>query len=134
MSATLRLLVNIDVPDLERAIAFYEAALPLRLSRRLFDGEVAELLGADARIYLLQKPAGSAAAPGGARRRFDRHWTPVHLDFVVDDLDTALADAATAGAQLETPPENLAWGRIAMLADPFGNGFCLVEFPGDPYG
>jgi hypothetical protein len=26
-----------------------------------------------------------------------------------------------------------AWGRIVTLADPFGNGFCVVQFPGRGY-
>jgi predicted enzyme related to lactoylglutathione lyase len=25
------------------------------------------------------------------------------------------------------------WGRIANMADPFGNGFCLIEFIGRGY-
>jgi lactoylglutathione lyase len=27
-----------------------------------------------------------------------------------------------------------AWGRLALLADPFGHGFCLIEFKGRSYG
>jgi hypothetical protein len=26
-----------------------------------------------------------------------------------------------------------AYGRLALLADPFGNGFCLLEFSGRGY-
>lgn len=26
-----------------------------------------------------------------------------------------------------------AWGRIALLADPFGNGFCLLQFTAGGY-
>jgi predicted enzyme related to lactoylglutathione lyase len=130
----MQVLVNIDVDDLEKAIAFYQAALPLRLMRRLFDGSVAELAGASSRIYLLQQPAGSAAASGaGAVRSYRRHWTPVHLDFAVADLDVAVARATAAGAGLETPLQDFAWGRLATLGDPFGNGFCLVQFHGDFY-
>ena len=33
----------------------------------------------------------------------------------------------------EQPIETLAFGRIAVLADPFGNGFCLIEFLGRGY-
>jgi len=25
------------------------------------------------------------------------------------------------------------WGRIAVMADPFGHGFCLIEFLGRGY-
>jgi catechol 2,3-dioxygenase-like lactoylglutathione lyase family enzyme len=42
----MRLLVKVDVDDLERAIEFYRAAFGLHLGRRLFDGSVAEMRGA----------------------------------------------------------------------------------------
>ena len=102
-------LVNIDVDDLPRAVRFFQAAFDLRPARRLGDG-VVEMLGSAAPIYLLAKPAGSpshaacAAGESPDARRYDRHWTPVHLDFVVDDLDAAIERAISAGAVLEKPP------------------------------
>jgi predicted enzyme related to lactoylglutathione lyase len=39
-----------------------------------------------------------------------------------------------AGAQLEGDIQTHKWGRIANMADPFGNGFCLIEFIGRGYG
>ncbi|MCF8533250.1 MAG: VOC family protein [Reyranella sp.] len=33
-----------------------------------------------------------------------------------------------AGAALEAAARDAPYGRIAMLADPFGHGFCLVQF------
>lgn len=125
------LLVNIDVPDLARAIAFYAEAFGLTVSRRL-GAEAAELSGWPVRVYLLQKPAGSLGA-GDDPRRYDRHWTPVHLDVVVGDLDVALARALGAGARAETPIRAEAWGRIVVLGDPFGHGFCLIQFLGRGY-
>lgn len=122
----IRLLINLDVDDLERGVSFYTSALGLTIGRR-FGGAGVELLGAEAPIYLLAKAAGSEGAPG-ARRSYARHWTPLHLDIVVTDLDAAIARAVTAGAVLESPAATTAWGRIAMLADPFGHGFCLIEF------
>jgi predicted enzyme related to lactoylglutathione lyase len=47
---------------------------------------------------------------------------------IVDDLDTAVARAISAGAVLEAAARDAPYGRIAMLADPFGHGFCLVQF------
>lgn len=123
----MRLLVNIDVPALAPGIAFYTEGLGLRLVRTL-GGRVAELDGAGAPVYLLEKPAGSRPAPAAAARHYGRHWTPVHLDFVVDDVDAAVARAVAAGATLEGAPADHAWGRIAHLADPFGNGLCLMRF------
>ena len=54
--------MNVDVDDLERAIAFYSNALGLRLERRLFNGMVAEMGGASSKIYLLTHAAGSRAS------------------------------------------------------------------------
>lgn len=125
------LLVNIDVPDLAAAEAFYCAAFGLTVSRRFGDGGV-ELAGLPAKLYLLVKPAGSLGA-GSDRRKYERHWTPVHFDVVTDDLDGALERVLAAGASLDKPPATHSWGRIAMLADPFGNGFCLLQFLGRGY-
>ena len=54
---SMDLLVNIDVPDLAAAVAFYTAAFGLTVTRRL-GPEAAELVGGPVPIYLLQKPAG----------------------------------------------------------------------------
>ena len=125
------LLVNIDVPDLAAAIAFYSEAFGLTATRRL-GPQVAELEGCSARLYLLEKAERSVGA-GRDLRRYDRHWTPVHFDVVVGDLDAALACAVQAGAQAETEIRNERWGRIVQLADPFGHGFCMIEFLGRGY-
>jgi predicted enzyme related to lactoylglutathione lyase len=122
----MALLLNIDVPDLALAERFYTAAFDLTVGRR-FGDEVLELLGWPAPLYLLKKAAGTVAA-GEDRRRYGRHWTPLHPDIVVEDLDAAVARAVAAGAVVEHPASVAAYGRIAMLADPFGHGFCLIEF------
>jgi predicted enzyme related to lactoylglutathione lyase len=122
----MALLINIDVPDIAAGVRFYTAAFDLRVGRR-FDAEFVELLGLPATLYLLAKAPGSVGA-GSDRRRYDRHWTPVHMDVVVPDLDAAVARAVAAGATLEAPARDAAYGRIAMLADPFGHGFCLLQF------
>jgi len=128
-----RILINLDVDDIEAAIRFYTRALGLRLGRR-FDADFVELLGAEAPIYLLHKPAASLPFPGSPQRRhYQRHWTPVHLDFVVDELDIALARAQAEGARLESTVSEHAYGRLALCSDPFGHGFCLLEFRGKGY-
>lgn len=77
----MRVIVNIDVPDLGPAMDFYRAALGLQLIR-IIEDDVAELAGASSTIYLLQNPAGSTAANGHPiSRHYARHWTPVHMDF-----------------------------------------------------
>lgn len=127
-------LINIDVPDLEAAIDFHRRATGLTLRRRLFEGTVAELMGASVPILLMQKDPGSAAAPGAAASRdYRRHWTPVHLDLVVADVEAATERAVAAGARLEGPIESFVWGRQACLSDPFGHGFCFLEWRGEGY-
>jgi predicted enzyme related to lactoylglutathione lyase len=126
------LLVNIDVDDLEKGAAFYCEGLGLRVGRR-FEGWM-ELIGAAAPIYLLPKPAGSPVSPvADEKRDYGRHWTPVHLDFVVPDIGAAVKRALAAGATLERDATAHAYGRLALLADPFGNGFCLLQFTGRGY-
>jgi catechol 2,3-dioxygenase-like lactoylglutathione lyase family enzyme len=122
----VRLLVNLDVDNLERATAFYTRALGLEVGRR-FAGSV-ELLGLASPLYLLERPSGSEPYLGASPRAYTRHWTPVHLDFAVEDLPAARDRAVAAGATLERDIEHAAWGASCELADPFGHGFCLLRF------
>lgn len=131
-------LVNIDVDDLEKGVAFYRAAFGLQAGRRFGVGGV-EMLGGPAPIYLLVKPSASPAFTAAAGhkqaqvRSYSRHWTPVHLDLVVKDIEAALERAVAAGAMLESPVKTSDWGKLALLSDPFGHGFCLIEFLGRGY-
>ena len=127
------LLLNIDVPDIPAAVDFYVAALDLRVGRR-FDEDFVELLGSDAPLYLLKKDADTSIGPaGGDSRRYRRHWTPIHPDFVVDDIDAAIDRALAAGAVQEGQICDAPYGKLAMFADPFGHGFCLIEFNAEGY-
>ena len=123
----------IEVAELERGIAFYCEGLGLSLKRR-FSASWVELEGASLPIFLLgNRPP--VADLGGRRvhRSFARHWTPVHLDFVIPDLDAAVARLTGWGAALDRPVQCRDCGRMANLADPFGNGFDLIEFSGAGY-
>ena len=126
------MLVNIDVDDLEKATRFYCDGLGLTVGRR-FDGWI-ELIGAAAPIYLLPKAAGTLVSPKTEEARdYARHWTPVHLDFVVQDIHGAVKRALAAGAVLERDTTTHPYGLLALLADPWGNGFCLLQFTGRGY-
>ena len=57
----------------------------------------------------------------------------MHLDFIVSDLDAAIARLTGLGATLDRPVQLAEYGRMANLADPFGNGFDLIEFSGPGY-
>ena len=123
----------IDVADLERGIAFYCEGLGLSLKRRLSPSWV-ELEGANLPVFLLGNRAPAAELGSiQIQRSFARHWTPVHLDFIVTDLEAAVARLTGLGATLDRPIQHADYGRMANLADPFGNGFDLIEFTGSGY-
>lgn len=127
----MNIIINIDVPELEPAIGFYTAALGLEHTRTL-DDDVAELRGAAATIYLLCKGAGSQAVKSPPiARTYERHWTPVHFDLVVDDVDAAAARALAAGARRETGHVDWRGSRCMSFSDPFGHGFCFIQFEKD---
>jgi predicted enzyme related to lactoylglutathione lyase len=126
-------LVNLDVDDLDKAVGFYGPAFGLKVGRR-FGTFGVEMLGSSAPIYLLVKSPGTPAAETTSQNRsYERHWTPVHLDFVVDEIETAVQRAVSAGARLEQPITTHKWGKLALMADPFGHGFCFVQFLGRGY-
>lgn len=119
-----QLLINLDVPDLQAATAFYTQALGLTIGRQLGPG-IQELTGACTPVYLLEKPAES---PPDVGRSYQRHWTPVHLDWVVSDLDAALATALAAGAKLERGPDTAVWGGAwPSAAIPLGMAFACCN-------
>ena len=133
----IQILINLDVPDIEAARAFYTAAFGFRVGRRLGPSAL-ELLGGAVPVYLLEKAAGSAAFAGavsaagvtsgvGGQRTYERHWTPVHLDLIVPDVVRARERALAAGARAEGEISQHVWGHMALLADPFGHGVCLIE-------
>jgi len=127
------MLINIDVPNLEQGIRFYTQAFGLSIGRRM-GGDFVELLGSSSPIYLLEKNAGSPIGPSQAHTRdYIRHWTPIHFDFVVDDVEGAINRAIAAGASREGPIEEHAYGKLALMSDPFGHGFCLLQFKNRGY-
>jgi predicted enzyme related to lactoylglutathione lyase len=83
----------------------------------------------DMSICLLEKAPGSKPSPNTVdARSYQRHWTPVHLDFHVDDLNEAVDRAVAAGAVVEQR-FNHPNGSAAFCSDPFGHGFCLLSRP-----
>jgi hypothetical protein len=62
-------------------------------------------------------------------RDFGRHWTPVHLDFIVANLERLRGLGATLDREIQIRE----YGRMANMGDPFGNGFDLIEFSGPGY-
>jgi uncharacterized glyoxalase superfamily protein PhnB len=98
----VELLVCIDVEELEHGIEFYTRGLGLALGPRHGAGWV-ELTGARVPVMLIASPAG--------------------------DLTAAVARARAAGATQEGDIEVRPWNSIAYMADPWGNGFDLIQLP-----
>lgn len=121
--------ISIDVSDMEKASLFYTNALGCKVLR---DGaEITKLSADNVEIYLLNKTPGSnPLISQSASRDYSRHWTPVHLDFNITDIEQAVANVREFGGTHEGS-ESGDWGTIAYCADPFGNGFCLCQIKDD---
>ena len=118
--------VSIDVPTLADGIRFYGEVFGFTESSRPHEG-YAILMAGGARIGLLAKPAGTLPAKDCTDvRRYDRHWTPVHMDFNVDDFDLVLEKALAAGAKSEQIHKIPGYPSVAFCSDPFGHGFCII--------
>jgi predicted enzyme related to lactoylglutathione lyase len=129
----MRLIVNIDVPELAPAIDFYTTAFELECSR-ILDEDVAELVGSSSTIYLLRNAPGTICSKRSeALRNYEKHWTPVHVDFVVRDVEAASKRAIQAGAVRQSDSVEWLGSKCITFSDPFGNGFCLIEFAEDSY-
>jgi hypothetical protein len=53
--------------------------------------------------------------------------------FTVEEIEGAVQKAVQVGARLEKPITTHKWGKLALMADSFGYGFCLVQFLGRGY-
>lgn len=116
--------ISIDVADMERALEFYTQALGCEFKARYADAwQVVTSAGLP--IHLQQKAAGTIAA-GTHQRDYQRHWTPVHLDFTVMDIRPVCTAIEAHGGSVEG--QSFAeQADIAHCADPFGNGFCVIR-------
>lgn len=118
--------VSIDVPDVSKAAGFYTGALGCRIVREPSPGWVV-LAAGSLEIHLLARDAGTpATAGGGTSRSYERHWTPVHLDFIHEDVPGTVGRVVEHGGIHEGGAKG-EWGEIAHCADPFGNGFCVIR-------
>jgi len=127
-AAPIEVHAYVEVSDLDQALAFYVGGIGLHETRR-FTPHWVELGGARIPIHLLTRPDEeftAGAAP--LRRDWARHWTPVHLDFVVTDLEAAVDRAVAAGGRLDREIVDHHYWRMANIGDPFGNGVDLIEF------
>jgi predicted enzyme related to lactoylglutathione lyase len=118
--------VSIDVPSIQDGLHFFGNVFGFVETARPHPG-YAMLRSGETTIGLLAKPAGSSPAEGSSDvRRYERHWTPVHVDFRVDDFEATLERALANGAKVEQVHRKSGFPPVAFCSDPFGHGFCIV--------
>lgn len=121
-----RVNLSIDVPELEAGLRFYAAVFGFVETARPFP-TMAILDANNVTVCMHAKPAGTKSSPAGAElRRYERHWTPVHLDFDVAELDEVLAKVRAEGGAVENEFRTQGPKPVAFCSDPFGNGFCVI--------
>ena len=119
--------LSVDVPSLAEGVRFYGEAFGFTKVAEPIPG-MAVLRAGNTELCVLERAPGSVPSVATEEtRRYERHWTPVHMDLHVDDLKSALAQALAAGAKQEQLFENPKHGSVAFCSDPFGHGFCLIE-------
>ena len=119
----MKLEICIDVDDVDRAVEFYGRGLGLEIPKHEKEWAKAVL---GEQVFWIMK---AAPGPSGAiSRDYKRHWTPIHLDFHVDDIDAVVKRAVAAGGKLDREIQrNPDGGGMANLSDPSGNGIDLVQ-------
>jgi catechol 2,3-dioxygenase-like lactoylglutathione lyase family enzyme len=107
--------VQLPVPDLDAALAFYRDALGHALLWR--SGTAAAVRLPDTTTELvLQVERGEP-----------------EVDLLVASVDRAVADVLAAGGTLLVDPFDIPVGRVARVADPFGNALTLVDLGAGRY-
>ena len=81
----------------------------------------------NADIYLQEKKSWTnPISSKDIVRDYKRHWTPIHLDFLCDNIDEVVEKIVKLW-WIHEGGEKWDWGSIAYCVDPFGNGFCLIN-------
>lgn len=118
--------VSIDVPELEAGLQFYGSVFGFVENARPFP-TMAVLDANNVTVCMHEKAAGTKSSPGGADvRRYERHWTPMHIDVHVPDLDAVLEKVRAEGGTIESEFRTQGPKPVAFCSDPFGNGFCVI--------
>jgi predicted enzyme related to lactoylglutathione lyase len=102
--------VTIPVPDLERGLRFYRDGLGHRVLWRDDDrGQVGLVM------------------PGGATEIVLTTRQGLEPDWLVESVAEAVSAVVVGGGWVLSPPTDIPVGRIAVVADPFGNPLVLLD-------
>jgi lactoylglutathione lyase len=102
--------LQVPVPDLDEAIAFYGERLGHRLVWR----------SEEAAGFALPGQAGAEIVVQVAR-------PDPETDLLVDDVPTAVDRWTAAGGTVEVGPFDIAIGRCAVIRDPFDNRLVVLD-------
>ena len=103
--------VMVNVPELEKAAAYYEAVFGLK---RLWQDAHSVGMGmseTDAEIVLHDNP-------------FPKD---ISVHYLVDDVVKAVQHFAEQGCIIREPPFDIVIGKCAVLEDPFGNPIAILD-------
>jgi predicted enzyme related to lactoylglutathione lyase len=101
--------VQIPVPDLDSGLAFYRDRLGHELIWRSETAAGLRLADSDSEIVLqTERPNGE-------------------VDLLVDSVEQAVAELTRAGGTVQTAPFDIPVGRVAVVADPFGNPLTILD-------
>jgi predicted enzyme related to lactoylglutathione lyase len=102
--------VSVPVPNLDSGIEFYVDRLRHALLWR--NDEIGQ-----AAVALRNSDTEIVLSTG---QRYEPNW-------LVDDVEEAAAVFAAAGGRVLSPAFDIPVGRVAVVADPFGNALVLVD-------
>ena len=121
----VQITISIDVSNIKKAEEFYIKALGCEKVKD--QGNMSIISAENVKIYLQEKEEGSNPIPSKeVTRTYQRHWTPIHLDFLCDNVSEVVSKILEFGGTQEGG-EKGEWGEIVFCADPFGNGFCVIN-------
>jgi predicted enzyme related to lactoylglutathione lyase len=99
--------VQIPVPDLDAGLRFYRDGLGLELKRR-HATQAGLRLGDTELVLQTERP-------------------DPETDFLVDSAEEAVRRVEALGGSVLSGPEDIPVGRVAKVADPFGNSLVLLD-------
>jgi predicted enzyme related to lactoylglutathione lyase len=108
--------VTLPVPDLDVGLAFYAEALGHRL---LWRNDALGQVG-------LGLPDSDTELVLTTRQAYEPDW-------LVADVPAALESFTAAGGSVVVPTESTPVGRLAVVADPFGNHLVILDLSAGRY-
>jgi predicted enzyme related to lactoylglutathione lyase len=101
--------VQLPVPELDGGLAFYRD----RLGHEL--------------LWRSQTAAGLRLADSDSELVLQTQRRQPEVDFLVDSVDQAAAQLTRAGGTVLVGPADIPVGRVAVVADPFGNPLTILD-------